>query len=118
MRGRAALAELTASVAEMAAPANRQKLVYGVWSGYAIVIGFAVLAVATSVFELTTWRAVYFLLVAIKLATNSIAWLAIVRRRALLVTQGINTATDIVILTAVIYFTGGPGSPLLATYVI
>jgi signal transduction histidine kinase len=118
MRGRAALSELTASVAEMAAPANRQKLVYGIWSGYAIVIGFAILAVATSVFELTEWRGVYFLLVAIKLATNSLAWLAIVRQRALLVSHGINTAADIVILTAVIYFTGGSGSPLLATYVI
>src|SRR5215510_3358972 len=118
MRGRAALAELVASVAEMTTPANRQKLVYGIWSGYAIAAGFAILAVATSVFELTPWRWVYFVLVLIKLATNSIAWLAIVRQRALLWTQGVNTATDIVLLTAVIYFTGGPASPLLATYVI
>src|SRR5678815_304569 len=118
MRGRAALGELAASVAEMAAPVNRRKLVYGIWSGYAIVLGFAILAVATSVFELTAWRWVYFVLVAIKLVTNSIAWLAIVRQRALLVTQGINTATDVLLLTAVIYFTGGPSSPLLATYVI
>lgn len=118
MRMRAALGELAASVAEMAAPVNRRKLVYGIWSGYAIVLGFAILAVATSVFELTAWRWVYFVLVAIKLVTNSIAWLAIVRQRALLVTQGINTATDVMLLTAVIYFTGGPSSPLLATYVI
>jgi signal transduction histidine kinase len=61
---------------------------------------------------------VYFLLVGIKLVTNSVAWLALSRQRLVLVTQGINTGTDIALLTAVIYFTGGPGSPLLATYVI
>ena len=118
MRGRAALSGIVASVAEMATPANRQKLVYGIWSGYAIAIGFAILAIATSAFELTAWRWVYFVLVAGKLVTNSIAWLALVKRRAILLTQGINTVTDVVVLTAVIYFTGGPHSPLLATYVI
>jgi signal transduction histidine kinase len=118
MRVRAALAELVASVAEMAAPAHRQKLVYGIWSGYAIAAGFAILAVATAVFELTPWRWVYFLLVGVKLTTNSVAWLALSRQRLVLVTQGINTGTDIALLTAVIYFTGGTGSPLLATYVI
>ncbi|HSR98841.1 MAG TPA: HAMP domain-containing sensor histidine kinase [Kofleriaceae bacterium] len=118
MRVRAALAELVASVAEMAAPAHRKKLVYGIWSGYAIAAGFAILAVATSVFELTPWRGVYFLLVGVKLVTNSVAWLALSRQRLVLLTQGINTGTDIALLTAVIYFTGGPGSPLLATYVI
>jgi signal transduction histidine kinase len=118
MRAREALAELVASVAEMATPANRQKVIYGIWSGYAIAAGFAILAVATAVFELTPWRWVYFLLVAVKLVTNSAAWLAVARRRAVLATQAVNTGTDIVLLTAVIYFTGGPGSPLLATYVI
>src|SRR5215831_8566462 len=112
MRGRAALAELVASVAEMTTPANRQKLVYGIWTGYAIAAGFAILAVATSVFDLTPWRWVYFGLVAVKLATNSLAALAIARQRAVLVTQALNTGTDIVLLTAVIYFTGGPSSPL------
>ena len=33
-------------------------------------------------------------------------------------TQGLNTTADVVLLTAAIYFTGGPYSPLLATYVI
>src|ERR1051325_10979636 len=102
MRAREALAELVASVAEMAAPANRQKVIYGIWSGYAIATGFAILAVATAVFELTPWRWVYFLLVGVKLVTNSVAWLAVVRRRAVLATQAVNTGTDIVLLTAVI----------------
>jgi signal transduction histidine kinase len=118
MWGRGALAGVVASVAEMAQPANRHKLVYGIWSGYAIAFGFAILAIATAAFELTAWRWVYFALVAGKLATNSIAWLALSRRRAVMAAQALNTATDGVLLTAVIYFTGGPHSPLLATYVI
>jgi signal transduction histidine kinase len=118
MWGRGALAGVVASVAEMAQPANRHKLVYGIWSGYAIAVGFAILAVATTAFELTAWRWVYFALVAGKLATNSLAWLALTRQRAVMATQALNTATDGVLLTAVIYFTGGPHSPLLATYVI
>lgn len=109
---------LVVSVAEMGAPAQRQKLVYGIWSGYAIGLGFGLLAVVMAVFELTSWRWEYFALVAGKLATNSIAWLALRKQRAVLVTQGFNTTADVVILTAAIYFSGGPSSPLLASYVI
>jgi len=118
MRARAALREVLASVGEMATPAHRQKLVYGVWSGYAIAISFGVLALAMSAFELTAWRWTYFALVAGKLATNTIAWLGLARQRAVLATQAVNTLADVVVLTAAIYFTGGPGSPLLAAYVI
>ncbi|HSD86709.1 MAG TPA: HAMP domain-containing sensor histidine kinase, partial [Kofleriaceae bacterium] len=42
----------------------------------------------------------------------------LVRDRFVMETQGINTVADVVLLTAAIYFTGGPYSPLLATYVI
>jgi signal transduction histidine kinase len=115
---RAALPGWVASVGEMAAPANRQKLIYGIWSGYGFALGFALLAAATAVFELTTWRWLYFALIAAKVATNSIAWLALIKQRAIMLTQGLNTATDVVLLTAAIYFTGGPHSPVLASYVI
>jgi signal transduction histidine kinase len=118
MGRRATLPILVASVAEMAAPGHRQKLVYGIWSGYALTVGFAVLAVATSAFELTVWRWAYFLLIGGKLVTNTIAWVGLHRQRAIMLTQGINTVTDVVLLTVAIYLTGGPYSPLLATYVI
>jgi signal transduction histidine kinase len=118
MRPRASLPGLVASVAEMMTPANRHKLLYGIWSGYAIAVGFAILAVATTAFELTQWRWIYFALIGGKLVTNSIAWLAIARQRAMLATQALNTAADVVLLTAAIYFTGGPHSPILASYVI
>lgn len=109
---------LVASVAEMGAPAHRQKLFYGIWSGYALTVGFAVLALATSVFELTVWRWAYVVLILGKLVTNTVAWIGLRQKRAILLTQGINTVTDVVLLTVAIYLTGGPYSPLLATYVI
>ena len=105
-------------VAEMATPANRGKLRFGVWSGFAITVGFAVLAVAAALFELTPWRWAFLWLVSVKLLTNSVAWLGLVRDRWVMETQTVNTIADVVLLTAAIYFTGGPYSPLLPTYVI
>jgi signal transduction histidine kinase len=118
MLGRPVLPALVASLAEMAAPAQRQKLVYGIWSGYAIAIGFGFLAIGLSAFERTGLRSAYFALVAAKLATNTLAWFALVKHRGVMVTQGVNTMADVVILTAAIYLTGGGSSPLLAAYVI
>jgi len=105
-------------VAEMAAPANRPKLWFGIWSGFAIAIGFGVLAAAAAFFDLTPWRWAYVGLVSIKLLTNALAWWGLVRDRAVMETQGLNSTADVMLLTAAIYFTGGPYSPLLATYVI
>lgn len=118
MGRRATLPILVASVAEMGAPAHRQKLRYGIWSGYALTVGFAILAIATSAFELTVWRWAYVVLIVGKLVTNTVAWIALRQERAIMLTQGINTVTDVVLLTVAIYLTGGPYSPLLATYVI
>ncbi|HEY0479988.1 MAG TPA: HAMP domain-containing sensor histidine kinase [Kofleriaceae bacterium] len=118
MPGRSLLRWLAASMAEMATPANRHRVLYGIWSGYAVAIGFAVLATLTSVFELTPWRWVYFVLVAGKLMTNTVAWLALTRQRGVIPTQLINSGTDVVLLTCAIYFTGGANSPVFATYVI
>ncbi|HEY6040039.1 MAG TPA: histidine kinase dimerization/phospho-acceptor domain-containing protein, partial [Kofleriaceae bacterium] len=107
-----------AFLAEMAAPANRPKLWFGIWTGFAIAIGFGVLATAAAVFDLTPWRWAYVGLVSIKLLTNSLAWWSLIKDRGVMETQGLNTTADVVLLTAAIYFTGGPYSPLLATYVI
>jgi len=105
-------------VAEMAAPANRPKLWFGIWTGFAIALGFGILAGAAAFFDLTPWRWAYIALVSIKLLTNSLAWWSLVKDRGVMETQGLNTVADVVLLTAAIYFTGGPYSPLLATYVI
>ena len=110
--------QIAASVAEMAAPANRPKLWFGIWTGFAIAIGFGVLAGAAAFFDLTPWRWAYMMLVSAKLLTNALAWLGLVRDRGVMATQALNTIADVALLTAAIYFTGGPYSPLLATYVI
>jgi signal transduction histidine kinase len=112
------LDQLSASVAEMAAPANRPRLWFGIWSGFAIAVGFGVLATAAACFDLTPWRWAYFGLVFGKLLTNSMALWSLTKDRGVLGTQALNTVADVVLLTAAIYFTGGPYSPLLPTYVI
>lgn len=111
-------ASLAAALAELAAPANRAKLWYGVWSGFAIAVGFGVLAAAATLFGLTSWKWAYVALISAKLLTNSLAWLGLARDRWVMPTQALNTSADVVLLTAAIYFTGGPYSPLLPSYVI
>jgi signal transduction histidine kinase len=112
------LPQLVASVAEIAGPAYRPRLVYGIWSGYLISLGFFLLALVLAATHVMAWRWAYPALLAGKLATNTIAWFALVRERAVLPTQALNTMADVVVLTAAIYLTGGPSSPALATYVI
>lgn len=109
---------LAAALGEMAAPANRPKLWYGIWSGFAIAIGFAVLAASAAFLGLTPWKWAYISLVSVKLLTNSLAWFGLRNNKWVMETQGLNTVADVVLLTAAIYFTGGPYSPLLPTYVI
>jgi len=107
-----------AFIAEMVTPANRQRLQLGIWSGYGIALGFGALAAIAAAFGLTPWNWAYAVLVGAKLVTNSLAWLGLARDRAVLATQALNSFADVVILTGAIYFTGGPYSPLVATYVI
>lgn len=107
-----------AYIAEALAPANRAKLRFGIYTGYALAAGFAVLAGAAAALDLTPWRWAFIGLISTKLLTNSVAWLALVRDRFVLVTQVLNTSADVVLLTGAMYFTGGPYSPLVATYVI
>jgi signal transduction histidine kinase len=105
-------------IAEALAPANRSKLRFGIYTGYALAAGFALLAAAAVAFSLTPWKWAFVGLISTKVLTNSIAWLAIVRDRAVLVTAAINSTADVLLLTGAIYFTGGPYSPLIATYVV
>ncbi len=105
-------------IAELDTPANRPKLWFGVWTGYAVALGFALLAMATVLFDLTPYRWAFLWLVSVKLLTTSLAALALVRDRWVMQLQGITLVSDTLLLTGAIYFTGGPYSPLVATYVI
>lgn len=113
-----ARAWLAANVAEMATPANRPKLWFGIWTGFALAFGFGILALALVSFDLTPNAWAFVLLVALKLANNSIAWTALVRDRFVMATQTLNTMGDVVLLTIAAYLSGGGYSPLLPSYVI
>jgi len=110
--------KIPAFIAEAVAPANRSKLQFGIYVRFALAATFAVLAGAAAALELTPWRWVLVGLISTSLLTNSIAWFALTRGRFVLATQTLTTTTDVVLLTAAIYFTGGPYSPLVSTYVI
>jgi signal transduction histidine kinase len=112
------IARLASYVSEMAAPAHRPKLWFGIWSGYAVAGCFGVLAGLISIFDPAPWARLSLVLVAGKVVTNSVAWLALRRDRHVIATQMINSSADVVLLTAGIYVTGGPYSPLLPSYVI
>jgi len=107
-----------AFIAEAVSPANRNKLQFGIYTGYALAAAFALLAGAASALELTPWRWAFVGLISTKLLTNSVAWLGLVRERFVAITQVVNSTADVILLTGAVYFTGGSYSPLLATYVI
>src|SRR3954469_2480979 len=112
---------LSRSVGEMTGPANRPRLWFGIWTGFAIAIGFGALTGAAIVFDVISSPSVRLAcagLVAMKLLTNTLAWVGLSRDTAVLPTQALNTIADVVLLTAAIYYTGGAYSPLLPTYVI
>jgi hypothetical protein len=105
-------------ITDLAQPAHRPKLWMGIWSGFGVAFALGILAAAASYFELTPWTWAYVALVGAKIATNSLAWLALMGNRWVIQTQALNTIADVIILTGAIYFTGGPYSPLLPAYVI
>jgi signal transduction histidine kinase len=107
-----------AFIAEAVAPANRPKLRFGIYTGYALAAAFAVLAGAAAALELTPWRWAFVGLISTKLLLNSIAWLCLVKERFVPITQVLNSSADVTLLTGAIYFTGASHSPLIATYVV
>ncbi len=109
-----------AFVAEMDREANRPKLWAGVWAGYLIAAGFAVLALGAVAFEVSPHGREYALMLAIKLTINTVVLLLLRRPggRGALELMGLNMVADQVLMTAAIYYTGGPISPLVAIYVI
>lgn len=105
-------------IAEIEAPANRSKLWFGVWSGYALAVAFAALAITGQSMGLVPWTPIFLLLVGVKLATNTLALVSLRKDWRVLDCQGLNTTTDIAVMTAAIYYTGGQLSPLFPMYVI
>jgi signal transduction histidine kinase len=102
----------------MALPENRPKLYMGVRSGYCLSTVFALLAVAGELTGVVPHHRAFYLLLLLKLSTNTLALLGLRRDVLALELGGINVGMDVVAMTGAIYLTGGPQSPLFAIYVI
>jgi signal transduction histidine kinase len=105
-------------LAEIDAPAKRPHLLMGVWSGYTVAVLLLALALVSDALGVVTWSTPFYVLLAIKALTNTGTWIALRTETAVLPVSALNTVTDLVLMTAAIYFTGGPLSPLFAVYVI
>ena len=107
-----------AFIAEMAREGNRKRLWAGVWSGYAMALAFAVLAIAAQVQGLVPVRWEFFALIVAKLVTNAAAMMGLRANRLVLETSGLNVVADVIVMTGAVYVTGGQLSPLFPIYVI
>lgn len=102
----------------MGRPENRPQLWMGVRSGYVLAAAFALLAVAGHTTGVVQGVGVFYVLVLLKLATNTLALWALRNDILPLELGGLNVVMDVVAMTGAIYLTGGPLSPLFAIYVI
>ncbi|MEZ4400967.1 MAG: HAMP domain-containing sensor histidine kinase [Kofleriaceae bacterium] len=110
---------LPAFVEELRHPSFHGRLLAGCHSGYLIAAAFAVLATAAVGFGLVPHGREFVALLIIKATTNTLALVALRRRwRFAVECMGLNTAADIVCMTAAVHLTGGVQSPLVAIYVI
>jgi signal transduction histidine kinase len=105
-------------VAELARPENRPKLWAGVWSGYALAFAFALLALAGDATGVIAEPRGFYVLVLLKLLTNTLMLWSLRNDVWPLELGGLNVVMDVITMTGGIYLTGGPLSPLFAIYVI
>ena len=105
-------------IAEMGLPANRPRLWMGIWSGYGTVLVFAIFAIIGQALGVVPWTWTFHLLVAAKLVTNTLAYLALRADKVGLEASGLNIVADAVVMTGALYYTGGQTSPMFPIYVI
>ena len=103
---------------EVALPHNRPSLWLGIWSGYGVAFCFGVLALGAGATGMIPHRWGFYMLLGLKLVTNTIALIGLKRDRWVLETQTLNTVVDVVTMTGAIYLTGGPLSPVFGVYLI
>lgn len=96
-----------------------RKIAWGVPTGYVVTGLLVVFALFFDHFDLLpNTDILIFYLAPLKFATNTLMWWAIRKRILVLELSGLNQFADIVLLTAVIHFTGGPASPLTSLYFV
>ena len=103
---------------ELATLRNPQTLKLGIISGYALSACFAVFLVLGVWTGVLRWHWAFGALLGVKLATNTLALIALRLDRGALQLSGLNSVMDTVVMTGVIWATGGTASPLVAIYVV
>ncbi|MGD0524168.1 MAG: HAMP domain-containing sensor histidine kinase, partial [Polyangiaceae bacterium] len=105
-------------IAEMGEPKHRPRLVLSVKTGYLTVFGWAAIGLLCDWLHVIHFQRAFLVPMAVKLATNTAAALALRFDRRVLETATVNVATDVFAMTAVVYFTGGELSPAFSVYLI
>jgi signal transduction histidine kinase len=104
--------------AELASLRDRRTLRYGVVSGYALTLTFSVLVALGVGCGVLPWHPLLAGLLAMKLLTNTLAWLGLRFDWMALELGGINVCMDAVVMTGAIWATGDTASPIAAIYTI
>lgn len=107
-----------AFISEIAAPENRHKLVEATISGYVVVTALVGLGWVADVTGTFPWHPEFTWFVLLKLVANTLMLISLRWDRFIVEIAALNPLSDIILMTGVIYVTGGPRSPLFAIYVI
>jgi signal transduction histidine kinase len=110
--------KLPAFVAEMGREEFRLKIQAGIFTGYATALLFGALAWYSAENGLIARSPFFMALVLAKLVTNTASWVTLRARVHHLPFAALNITADLLVMTATVYLTGGPASPLLAIYFI
>jgi len=105
-------------MAEMGRPSHRPRLLASVASGYLTTLAFLVLALLANAAHVAPFRFGFAAVLAFKLLTNTLMWIALRSGRFVLEMGAANTLADLFAMTVAIYFTGGELSPLFPIYAI
>ena len=109
---------LPAFLGVLRAQRHRPVLVAGVSSGYAVAIALLIAAALAQAYGVMAWSWSFYGLVLLKLATSSLAWICLLRRRFEVEASAANTLASLLLFTGAIFLTGGPSSPLFALHVL
>lgn len=107
-----------AFVREVESPAFRPKLLAGVVTGYSTAVALLLITLASDHFGVLLNAHWAYALILVKIATNTLAWMAWRYRRLVLPLSTLNIIADVFLLTGTVYYTGGVLSPLVAVYFI
>ncbi len=105
-----------AFVAEIEREDYRPKILTGVFTGYASAAVLLVLLVASNRLGWLPGGPWPYMLIGIKLATNTSAWWAWRTRILYIELSALNIVADVALMTGAVYFTGASTSPLVPIY--